>query len=385
MLTQDNAASDLKTLNRALDAGLPSFVAEVKADKLTPPQIHSEWYVSEIPPSQTDRIALERQKRQFGARLLEVLDRTSEEILGLKDSPSRERIATTLLDLGDWIAERPGYGNAFIFDRCQDMATVPLAHLVADLSYPEARLDRMTARLRNWADMGRMLADALNSELPQPVFTAAQGKTVSEVQKPLGQAWAAGIRRAHEWLKASGSKRDIPVGEDVRATLPPDLRFFCDDMGIDGTTSERWGYKGHGVLALGLARMNVRHLESFALFRKKVGKFPTEPPSWWKPGDTFFDTPIKAAFDQAWEPYRKELGPVYGTAASVYITVNNNTFFDVDTQTRNRHLRRAQWDAARGAPPSSGAPLTRPAGRSIRIELPGTRPASQPTTRPAKP
>jgi hypothetical protein len=78
--------------------------------------------------------------------------------------------------LSHWIVERPGYGNMFILERCEDMASVPLAHLVADLSYPETKLDELMSRLQTWAELGRVSVDALNTEAPQPVFAAGQGQ-----------------------------------------------------------------------------------------------------------------------------------------------------------------------------------------------------------------
>lgn len=390
--SEHQQASTLQKLNDGLDAGLQSLVTRVKADKLPPPQIHSEWYVSESGQVPADRLAFERQKREFGRRLLEALDRTSDEILAMKDSPSREQVATTLLDLGDWIVERPGYGNMFIFERCQDMATVPLAHLVADLSYPEAKLDTLTARLRTWVDFARMAPDALNTELLEPVFTAGQGKTLEEVQKPLMRAYGAGRARVRDWVKANVAGSVIPDGKHIRKALPADMRFFCDDddMPISfGTTLEWWQYKNHRRLVLGAGGANADQVRSFLLFRKKVGKFPTQPPSWWKPGDSFFDTPVKAAFDQAWEPYRKDFGPVYGTAANVYIAVTSNTYYDRDTQYARLRKAGQRPTSAAHLPQQSGSPggpalTTRPSRATGWIHVPSTAP-SQPASRPASP
>jgi hypothetical protein len=384
---EDQQAAVLRTLDRELSLGLQAFITRARADKLPSPQIHSQWYVGESGQVPAGRLAFEQQKRQFGRSLLEVLDRTSGEILAMQDSASRERIAMVLLDLGDWISEQPGYGNMFIFERCQDMATVPLAHLVADLTYPESKLDALTARLRTFEDFARMAPDALNSELPKPLFVAGQGKTLKEVQEPLMRAYGGGRTRVREWVKANLARWTIPEGKGVREALPAEMRFFCDDdMPISfGTTLEWWDVKFHSRLVLGLGGGNANAVRSFLLFRKKVGAFPTQPPSWWKPGDALFDTPIKAAFDQAWEPYRKDLGPVYGTAANVYIAVTNNTYYDRDSQYRRlREAGRRPGPGAHVPPqfaPPGGAPITTRPWRTSAWLYGTTTPASQPASR----
>ncbi|MBN2560466.1 MAG: hypothetical protein JXQ75_06010, partial [Phycisphaerae bacterium] len=352
---EDPQTRSLDILDQELNSELQALITRAKTDNIPPPQIRSDWYVSESGQVPAGILALERQKRQFGRKLLDVLDKTSDEILAMNDSPSRERIAITLLDLGDWIVERPGYGNVFIFERCQDMATVPLAHLIADLNYPEGKLDALTARLRVPADIGNLSAEALNSESPGTIFTPGQSGNVSEVQKPLAQAWGAGFKRARDALKAGGARRNIPEGKDIRATLPADLQFFCDDeiLGYH-TTIELWDVKNHHRLALGfLGWVNADQIRHFLLFRKKVGTFPPTPPVGWTPVDRF-DTPTKAAFDAAWEPYRRDFGPVYSPAASVYTAVITNTFYDQDTT-----AKRIQ-KAASASRPASGRP---PAGR----------------------
>jgi hypothetical protein len=68
------------------------------------------------------------------------------------------------------------------------------------------------------------------------------------------------------------------------------------------------------------------------LFRDKVGGFPTTPPSWYRPDDTYYETPVAAAFEEAWKPYRSKHGPIYGVAATMYNEVRQGTFVDRDTR-----------------------------------------------------
>jgi hypothetical protein len=379
---ENDEASVLIVLNRELDAGLSSLVACIKAEHVPPPAIHSEWYVRESGRVPADRTDVELRKRQCGRRLLELLDRTSEENLATMDTVARERAANLLLDLGDWIAGEPRYGNLFILQRCQDLATVPLAHLATDLSYPESKLDALANRLRTWAELSRLCADALNAEAPAPVFVAGEGSTFADVQRPLERAWDKGVRQIMAWQEASGRLAIGPPSRTLRAALPAELKFYCDDdLFGESTTRERWDVKFHSGLVLGLGGVNAENLRRFLLFRKKVGRFPTEPPSWCKPGRGSRETPIEAAFEAAWRPFRMELGPIYGRAARVYVEVTTNTFYDEDT--RHRRPREGTLPPNVGLRSSPRGPLTRPARRSAWIELAVTRPTTRPTTQPA--
>jgi hypothetical protein len=380
--SEDPQARELDVINHELNSGLQALVTRVKADKISPPLIHSEWYVSESSQAPTGQLAFEQQKRQFGRRLLESIDRTSGEILAMTDSPSRERIATTLLDLGDWISERPGYGNMFITERCQDMATVPLAHLVADLRYPESKLDALTARLWTWVDFAKLAPDALNTELPQPIFAAGQGKTLEEVQEPLMRAYRQERTRVQEWVKANLVQWTIPDGKRVRESLPADLRFFCDDevLGFH-TTLELWDVKNHRRLVSGLGGVGVDQIRHFLLFRKKVGRFPTEAPAGWTPGNRF-NPPVRAAFAEAWEPYRKDHGPIYDDATLVYTGVVTNTFCDRDTT-----AKRIQQAASATRPSPGRLPAGRgpgPTPRTNLLQQPGSAGGPPVTTRPSR-
>ena len=354
---QSKDEQSLAKLSRELDAGLYSFVSRVKVERLPSPQIHSAWYVSELPKQQVGKSDWERQKRQFGRRLVETLEQTSKDVLELKDAAGRERAAAMLLDLSEWIAQTPGYGNMLLFNRCQDMATVPLAHLIADLSYPEAKLDAFMARLRTWEDMVGMSADALNSELPVPIFVAGKGSdsaemqrpvevstwhNLDEVRRPIKMTWQTGASQVYTWVKENLPQYTMSRGEKVRQALPANLRFYCDDelFGPEaGTTLRRWEVKFHTGFVAGLGGWNPNHIRYLLLFRKKVGKFPAEPPAWWKPGDRSLDTPVKAAFEQAWQPFRMQFGPIYAAAALVYEEVASNTFYDQDT--RDNRLQQA--------------------------------------------
>lgn len=81
----------------------------------------------------------------------------------------------------------------------------------------------------------------------------------------------------------------------------------------------------------GPLQMQVRNIDKFMLYREKVGSFPTQPPSWWKPTDKLYIA-TEAAFEHAWRPYEKQYGPIFDTAAMTLHAVNGGVFMDRETQ-----------------------------------------------------
>ncbi len=348
--------SRLQELRAGLKGGVREFAAYVKRTRAAAPLIHSRWYVETMLREPPARLAYERAKREFGRRLLVALDECAGEMLRLDDSPKREVAAEMLLDLRDWTAGRPGYGNMLLLHRCQDIALVPLAHLIADLNFPVRTLDQLVGRLMTLPDQRKLNAEVLNTESPRGVrfepgsdrmpakwarafrYLTPEERRAEAMRIPMMRTWRAGWRRIIEWRRGQGDK--LPVlwlkGSSHRAKLPKDLQFFCDDnKRLDPfTTAKQWDAKRHYRLLLGLgAYSDRRSVESLLLFRKKVGYFPTRPPAG-SMVDSFIKDPIERAFDAAWNPYNSKYGPIYGSAALLYKEVRSNTFCDYDTRRR---------------------------------------------------
>lgn len=315
------------------------------------PLIYSQWYVDRLAVKNPKRAGTEQAWREFGRVLLQSLENMAPALRSAADAQTRQEAATTLLDLADWFGEQPGYGNALLFSRLQDLATVPLAYLIADLSYPETNLVAMSARLVDFPDEVKRNALVLNRESPEPIFdvppTAKSSAGVWNVKEkaavadsvvnPLERAWYRKVTDIRKWQKDHDKQRGLPEGKRHRDAVPEALAFFVDDeYGAKApkpfTTLNQWDGKYHRRLFLGLGGHNIGDVNAFLLFRQKVGSFPTNPPSWWKPGDGVFPTPTKAAFREAWMPFRNEYGNVHAPASRVYDAVQSNSFYDEDTR-----------------------------------------------------
>lgn len=346
----------IRELAAAAEKGPEALLTHVREKETRAPVIYSQWYVDRLARESPKKAELEQARRDFGKTVLKSLEATSAALLEPSDTKTREHMAEVLLDLADWFGEPPGYGNALLFWRCQNMATVPLAHLIADLSYPEEALVTMVGRLIAFPEEVKRNVRVLNQEAPEPVFAAPQSvkscvgvwdvmeraRRGDRIVAPLQWAWYRKVHEIHKWHKGRRKSRFLTSGKDLRDQLPEDLAFFCDDapslIPKPFTTLKQWDKKYHRRLFLGLGSRNIRNVRAFLLFRRKVRSFPTKPPAWWKPGDSVLPTPTEAAFSEAWIPFRGELGTAtYSPAAKTYVAVQRNTFYDEDTRQTKQH------------------------------------------------
>lgn len=326
---------------------LLNYACETKARA---PLIYSQWHVDRLAAKNPKKGEIEQTRREFGRTFLQALENLTPTLRSPADAQTLQNTANTLLNLADWFGEQPGYGNALIFHRLQDMATVPLAYLTADMSYPETNLVTMISRLVDFPEEVRRNARVLNLESPEPIFevpaavrpsagvwrVSEKAKVADAIVNPLERAWYRKVADIRKWQKDQGKPVTLPSGKSQRDELPENLAFFADDEMSHAprpfTTLNQWGKKYHRRLFLGLGSQNIVNMQSFLLFRQKVGGFPTTPPSWWKPGDGVFPTPTKAAFDEAWTPFRHEYGLHSTSAAEVYDALQSNAFYDEDTR-----------------------------------------------------
>ena len=129
------------------------------------------------------------------------------------------------------------------------------------------------------------------------------------------------------------SQRDITRDRWKRELLPEELAFFFDDEHAPDplTTVSTWESKRHNTLIFGLRDRQVEDIRIFALYREKVGKFPTQPPKWWKPDGN--NTATEEAFLDAFSPFIDQLKKADPfTAAQMFTRANAHTIVDQETQ-----------------------------------------------------
>lgn len=347
----DKELDQAQRLTTVAQKGPAALLEYVRETGEIAPLIYSQWYVDRLAVKNPKKAKFEQARREFGRVVLQSLENMAPALRSPGDAQTRQEAAATLLDLADWFGEQPGYGNALLFSRLQDLATVPLAYLIADLSYPQTNLVAMSDRLVAFPDEVKRNSRVLNTESPEPIFDVPptakssvgvwkvmeRAKIADSVVNPLERAWYKKVSDIRKWQKENDKQRGLPEGKRDRDAVPNALAFFVDDeYGAKApkpfTTLNQWDKKYHRRLFLGLGGHNIDNVRAFLLFRQKVGSFPTNPPSWWKPGDGVFPTPTSAAFDEAWNPFRHEYDVQYGPAADVYEAIQSNSFYDEDTR-----------------------------------------------------
>ena len=321
----------IETLNQALSkGGIGELLATARARSAPCSLISSKYFVERNARRNPALVKLEQAKRNFALNLAKALDATAAELQRQVPSEKRATQAAELFDLADWLKPLKGYGNYILVSRCENLATVPLAYLTADLSYPMEQITALRNRLSPSVEERAFRVSVLNREATKPFIEALRGSE-SEKDEQMQIAWNRGWHSMSDWFSQRGITRD----RWKRELLPEELAFFFNDEHAPDplTTVNTWESKRHSTLIFGLRDKQVEHIEILALYREKVGKFPMQPPKWWKPDDKLY-TATEAAFEEAWKPYRHDHGAKFQTAAQVYQEVTSGAFLDGETQLR---------------------------------------------------
>ena len=208
---------------------------------------------------------------------------------------------------------------------------MPLAYLTADLGFPMEKITVLRNRIMPKDEEREFRKTVLNSEAPISFIGELTGSQ-SERDEQMQTAWSKGWHAMSDWFQA----RNININHWKRSDLPESLAFFLDESPKGPkTTVESWDMDRHAGLVNGFRDVSFQNLEGFMKYRELVGKFPTEPPDWWKPDDKLLSA-TDAAFMNAWEPFRREHGAQYGPAVLVYGEVSSGTFTDGETRIRNQ-------------------------------------------------
>jgi len=310
----------VQTLNDSLDSGGPP---KMLAAGLSCPVIHSKYYADRISDRQPKLRKLEEARREFGLKLSRALDELGERFQQPATSDERAKQATLALDLAAWLNAAKGWGNYRLFSRCESLATVPLAYLVADLSYPIETIHLIRARMSSPLDERMFRVTVLNDEAPKEFVGSLVGDDKHQEEEVIA-AWGKGMGAMNDWFL----KRSIKPRDWRRNMLPDELAFFWDDSySAPLTTTHLWDLKLHANLVYGLRDIQIRNVDGFIVFREKVGAFPLTPPKWWSPG-MYHQSAIEVAFEEAWKPFRREFGWLNQTAAIMYTRVVEGRVMD---------------------------------------------------------
>lgn len=321
--------------------GLWKFLDYAHEQNWAMPWIRSDYWVDLLPSEPKERIELESAKRLFGLAIAKSLDDEALQVIKAADVSIREKQAGRLLDAVRWFSGSRGYGNLLLSSRTENLACVPIGYLIADLNCPTNKIDAFMVRLSTPASDLAFRIDVLNEEAPQRININREAN-VEKGNDELDQIWSRGQLAMMDWCK----QEKLPRAKDklTRRKLPPEFAFFCDDESAypPYTVTHKWDQKQHLSYCVYGSVKNVRNaIETLYLFRQHVGDFPRNPPEWFGPNEKIY-TVIQAAFTQAWEPYRKQHGPVGNYAAQVYESIQKRQFMDWDSSQLVESLSEAQ-------------------------------------------
>lgn len=349
-LLAETQIAGMELLSSIAFGGPETLMAHIRANDTKPPLIYSQWYVDQIAKTNQAVAKIEQAHREFGRSVLKSLEDYAPCLRRQINWRTREEQLVALLDLADWFGARFGYGNAILVHRLHDMASVHIAYLTSDMSYPETRLNCWVARLVDWPEDVRRNVNALNIELGRSLFRVSQnvqstidiwdpvqrGMLADRLVAQINDVWRRKDSDIETWQRKNGLHMIPQVGGVLRKAVPDELAFFVDDDVSSCnpfTALNIWDRKYHRKLYLGLGGHNIRKTRYLLLFRQKVGGFPTNPPVPWLECD--YSTPIDMAFDMAWNPYRPEFGNIDDPAYEVFASLRENSFCDEDMRMVN--------------------------------------------------
>jgi len=313
--------------------GISEFLVVARESGWEPPAIRSAFWVSEMPKDKPEAIKIEEAKRAFGKAVSKKIDAVCMDVFTKGGAAERKHQADLLLSFAEWVKAPHSYGNLLLFTRAENLAATPVAYLVADVQVPLADIEPFFKRFTSAETHADIRGDVLNEEARRKLVPKLAGNA-EQREDALAKVWSEGYRKARQWCEKRGIKGEI--GASIRPEIDPELRVFCDDDGILGgiprTTTARWDFKIlNSVCVFGTGTNTLHQVQRFALFREKLGYFPDQVPSWWNERDKVFSR-TAAAFEGPWQPFKKEFGNAYSSAASVMELLRANRLYDEETK-----------------------------------------------------
>lgn len=276
---QQNVSEMIDVLKKS---DVSDFVGNVEKRGWKAPKMFSLWYVNHHFSDRPELRKIELAKREFGELLACKLTEMAVLVRTEKNAEKLEKHAETLLKLVDWLGNNPGYGNIFLQNRSQDIASVAVVKFVADLNYPLEKADAWVHRFKWDWNKPEVRQKILSEESDSKAFT----KKTGIAEDDLAKEWGEGLGKAREKkLEKSEIDREIFIDPGHQRDSIPSI------------PETEWNEKDHFMIVQGFGSINVRDLDNLLKFRKAVGYFPSKPKKYRK-----YDgqSDISAAFYETW-------------------------------------------------------------------------------------
>ena len=303
------------------EVGLWGFFDTAQSNQWAAPKIHSQCWVDWLPTDQEKLKRLERGRRDFGLGIVKAVEREALHTLLPTSTVERANQATRLLNFSDWVGKPDGYGNLAIKRRVDNLACIPIGHLVANLDYPMEKIEALFARFETEGGWLRMQRNVLNEESPH--------KYDARTKDELAVQWHGYFRKAAFAFKEA--KGRYPYNHSESLELPREISFYCEDETSPPpqTLATKWNTKRHYIFCvMGYEDTITERVKNFLLFRKTIGRFPEKPS---RPLGLFKGEEIREAFYEAWMPHEKKYSKKGSGAARSFTDIQRNAFMDYDT------------------------------------------------------
>ena len=320
--------------------GVETFVAEAQKARISPPRIHSKYWVDTLPKEEKKKRDLEYAIRDFG---LELARQLGDKAISFFDNPNpsveTNRLAW-LLAVDEWLLAPGGYANYNMARRLEGIAGVVLARVITDFSVPNDEIEKFFSMFPTDERKAVLRADILFDESRGAMDVREAARSFSN-KGDFESQWATHLRAAYRHFDSMDYLFNYGQFRDRINLEEPKYSFFCEDERLPHVRSvvNTWDYKEHYTTCVhGGGLINMNPLRSLYLFRKVVGKFPSIPDS----GDAYRDYHTTYwVFAEAWMPYERQYGKG-GGGGSVYYQTIHNELMDFETKeiVSNRETKR---------------------------------------------
>ena len=206
--------------------GVETFVAEARKANVSPPRIHSRYWVDTMPAEATEERKLEEAYRDFG---LELAKQLGDRAISFFDNPDRSAETNRfawLLAVDEWVLGSCGYSNYRISRRLEGIAGVILARIIADFSVPNAVIEKYFSMFPTDERKAVLRADILFEESRGVMDVREDAKQFSDKGNFESQ-WTAHLRAAFRHFDSMDVLSNYRQFRDRINLEEPKYSFFC--------------------------------------------------------------------------------------------------------------------------------------------------------------
>ncbi len=315
------------------ESDLSDFLGIAATNGWAAPWIHSVSWVAWLPKVSRERVLFEQEKRDLGRDLLTQVDCEAFRILDPADSKVRKAQIELLFRFSSWIGQSRGYGNFALMMRTENLACIPIGHLAVDLDWVLEDVEALVAQFTPLNERLTFQVDVLNEEAPHKFLFP----DVNDWENDLDIQWQKRLAPACRQFEKQTKKPPPPYNLKEVEGMAHVYSFYFDDQRNNEpfSLSEWWNSKRHFRICIRGCTDTIRwKVDKTLLFRKMLGRFPLKPVH----SRGRFDSEIREAFYEAWEPHMREHGKAASSTAFVYAATRDNSFMDYDTQCLIRFL-----------------------------------------------